>query len=187
MERENEGPNDTPKLSRLRLCIVCVVILLGVSSYVVLIVLPYSDTKRIVRELRADGHIELLTLDPNPVNSEDQVDGEYLGAFKVIDARVIDHAQTIRRLTTNLVGNYVDRVLSMRCFLPRHAIRSTADPDIYVLICFECHLIRDSDGNQVPLNLRAKDKLSSIYDSLVSELEMNSERFPLDEESSDSQ
>lgn len=109
----------TRPLRALAAVTIGIIVCLGVYLFV-----SKGAEESAVNDLIAAGAIELIVLD---INSEDD---------EPFDSRVIDDPLLVKDLLTGVMGG--DMSTMALCFIPRHGVRSVAEPEKSILICLEC-------------------------------------------------
>lgn len=128
-------------------------------------------------EFRGQEQIEFLTIEPAPGNDADETDSTTnVGKFSIVDSRIIEQESDQKALLDafEAAANAGNPIMAMGCFNPRHALRLPNDPEIYVLICFECNRAKYSkDDPNKYMTITSMDNASSaIFNKYVEELGM---------------
>jgi hypothetical protein len=158
--------------------IITIIFLIPIIGFVGFIAYTFIQYKtnagRLVKDMKAAGQIEFLTLDAGYSEGgdyESETDGEsdepdlgYIGSFPILDSRIINDSDTIDSMLDGLLGETGGEYPS--CFWPRHAIKMIGEEYRYIIICFECDQYRIPRANSGHPNLEKEAVLNQIADDL---------------------
>jgi len=135
-----------------------------------------TNAGRLVKDMKAAGQIEFLTLDagysegrgPSGEELDETEEPEekprYIGSFPVLDSRIIDDSDTIALMLDGLLGETGGEY--PECFWPRHAIKMVGEEGRYIIICFECSQYRIPGASDGYPNPEKEAILNQIADNL---------------------
>lgn len=130
----------------------------------------YYEVERFVKRLSNHGSIEFLTIDPEIARSTRDETTRVIGSFEVLDSRILSDSTQINDLLNHLVAEKRNSAGMPRCFMPRHGIQSIEDPNLYVLICFQCKNLSIGRGlGGALIHPEFYVELKSRYEEFVSE------------------